>query len=51
MLFLPVRKSRKGETLIKKIISSLGYKVINSMSDISIPTNAGDFRIFFKKSR
>ena len=45
-----VRKSRKGETLIKKIISSLGYKVINSMSDISIPTNAGDFRIFSKES-
>jgi len=44
-----VRKSRKGETLIKKIISSLGYKVINSMSDISIPTNAGDFRIFSKR--
>ena len=44
-----VRKSRKGETLIKKIISFLGYKVINSMSDISIPTNAGDFRIFSKR--
>ena len=44
-----VRKSRKDKTLIKKIISSLGYKVINSMSDISIPTNAGDFRIFSKR--
>jgi len=44
-----VRKSRKGETFIKKIISNLGYKVINSMSDIAIPMNAGDFRIFSRR--
>jgi len=44
-----VRKSRKGETFVKKIISNLGYKVINSMSDIAIPINAGDFRIFSRR--
>ena len=44
-----VRRSRKGETIIKKIISSVGYKIINSISDVSIPKNAGDFRIFSKR--
>ena len=44
-----VRKSRKGETFLKKIISNLGYKIINYMSDIAIPANAGDFRIFSRR--
>ena len=44
-----VRKSRKGETFLKKIISNLGYKIINYMSDIAIPINAGDFRIFSRR--
>ena len=44
-----VRKSRNGETFIKKFISSVGYKIINSMSDIAIPRDAGDFRIFSKR--
>ena len=44
-----VRKSREGETFIKKMISNLGYKVINYMSDVAIPTNAGDFRIFSRR--
>ncbi len=44
-----VRKSREGETFIKKMISNLGYKIINYMSDVAIPTNAGDFRIFSRR--
>ena len=44
-----VRKSRQGETLIKKMISKLGYKLINSLSDINIPKNTGDFRIISKR--
>ena len=44
-----VRKSREGETFIKKMISNLGYKIINYMSDVTIPTNAGDFRIFSRR--
>ena len=46
---LAVRKSRQGETFIKKIISSTGYKIINLLSDIAIPTNSGDFRIFSRR--
>ena len=43
------RKSRQGETLVKKIISYMGYKIINKLSDIQIPTNTGDFRIMTRR--
>jgi dolichol-phosphate mannosyltransferase len=43
------RKSRKGETIIKKIFSKFGYFVINKFSDINIPRDTGDFRILSKR--
>ena len=43
------RRSRKGETVIKKIVAYLGYKVINSLTDVKIPTNAGDFRLIDRR--
>ena len=43
------RKSRKGETSIKKLITKLGYSLINKISDIDIPKSTGDFRIMTKK--
>ena len=43
------RKSRKGETFIKKIVSSIGYFLINKLSDLHIPRDAGDYRIISKK--
>jgi len=43
------RRSRKGETLLKRIISYLGYKVINKLSDVQIPRNTGDFRIMTRR--
>ena len=43
------RKSRKGETFFKKIVSSIGYYLINKFSDVSIPRDAGDFRIISRK--
>ncbi|MDR3491475.1 MAG: glycosyltransferase family 2 protein [Gammaproteobacteria bacterium] len=43
------RKSRQGETLIKRVISFFGYKVINKMSDIQIPRDTGDFRIMSRR--
>ena len=39
------RRSRGGETLLKRAISSLGYKLINAISEVRIPRNTGDFRI------
>jgi dolichol-phosphate mannosyltransferase len=43
------RRSRKGETFVKKIVAHLGYKMINSLSDIKIPTNVGDFRLIDRR--
>lgn len=43
------RKSRKGETLVKRVISYFGYKLINKLSDVQIPRNTGDFRIMTRK--
>jgi dolichol-phosphate mannosyltransferase len=43
------RRSRKGETFIKKIVAYLGYKMINGLTDIKIPTNVGDFRLIDRK--
>ena len=43
------RRSRKGETLIKRMIAFIGYKVINGLSDVKIPTNTGDFRIMTRR--
>lgn len=43
------RKSRQGETLIKRIVSHIGYKVINNLSDVQIPTNTGDFRVMSRR--
>ena len=43
------RKARKGETQIKKIFTSIGYFLINKMTDIKIPRNTGDFRIMSRR--
>lgn len=43
------RKSRKGETIIKKAISHIGYILINKISDVSIPANTGDFRLMDRR--
>jgi polyisoprenyl-phosphate glycosyltransferase len=39
------RRTREGETWIKKLVSEIGYKVINPIADVEIPKNTGDFRL------
>ena len=43
------RIKRKGETFIKKIISKVGYQIIEKISDVKIPRDTGDYRIITKK--
>ena len=43
------RKTRKGENFFKRAISSFGYFLINKLSDIHIPRDAGDYRIISRK--
>ena len=38
-----LREKRDMEKVYKKIISSIGYKVINYFIEVNIPTNVGDF--------
>jgi dolichol-phosphate mannosyltransferase len=43
------RRSRKGETLAKRVVSYFGYKVIARLSDVPIPRDTGDFRIVTRR--
>lgn len=43
------RRSRKGETLAKRLVSYAGYKVISKFSDVPIPRDTGDFRIMTRR--
>ena len=43
------RRSRKGETWVKRIITAVGYKIINKTSNVSIPRDTGDFRIMTRR--
>ena len=43
------RASRKGETVVKKIVSRIGYALINRIADVRIPPNTGDFRIMSRR--
>jgi dolichol-phosphate mannosyltransferase len=43
------RRSRKGETAVKRLVSYFGYALINRLSDVKIPRNTGDFRIMTRK--
>jgi polyisoprenyl-phosphate glycosyltransferase len=44
------RKSRVGETLVKRFVSYLGYKFINHIAEVDIPPNTGDFRMMSRRA-
>jgi glycosyltransferase involved in cell wall biosynthesis len=43
------RRTRVGETLPKRIVARVGYKVINRIAEIEIPPNTGDFRLMSRR--
>ena len=43
------RTKRHGEPLIKKIISSIGYKILKKFTNIPIEKDSGDFRLISRK--
>jgi glycosyltransferase involved in cell wall biosynthesis len=43
------RRSRAGETLAKRIVSRIGYRVINRIAEVEIPANTGDFRLMSRR--
>jgi glycosyltransferase involved in cell wall biosynthesis len=46
---IPQRGTRKGETLVKRVISHAGYWFINHIAEVSIPRNTGDFRLLDRR--
>jgi polyisoprenyl-phosphate glycosyltransferase len=43
------RRSREGETLPKRIISVIGYRMIKRIAEVEIPPNTGDFRLMSRR--
>ena len=46
---LPQRRQRTGEPWLKKLVSHVGYRVINRIADVQIPPNSGDFRLMSRR--
>jgi polyisoprenyl-phosphate glycosyltransferase len=43
------RRTRAGETLAKRVVAGLGYRVIKRMAEVEIPPNTGDFRLMSRR--
>ncbi len=43
------RRTRAGETIPKRIVAAVGYRVIKRIADIEIPPNTGDFRLMSRR--
>ncbi|MGI8714430.1 MAG: glycosyltransferase family 2 protein, partial [Solirubrobacteraceae bacterium] len=43
------RRTREGETLVKRIVAALGYRVIARIAEVEIPPNTGDFRLMSRR--
>lgn len=44
-----VREEREGESWFKLFTAALFYRMISSITDVNIPTDAGDFRLLDRK--
>jgi dolichol-phosphate mannosyltransferase len=43
------RRTRAGETLAKRVVSAVGYRLIKRIADVEIPENTGDFRLMSRR--
>jgi dolichol-phosphate mannosyltransferase len=43
------RRTRAGETLPKRIVAAVGYRLIRRIADVDIPPNTGDFRLMSRR--
>lgn len=43
------RRTRAGETLPKRAVSAVAYRVIGRIADVEIPANTGDFRLMSRR--
>ena len=45
-----VRTKRKGEGKFRMFVTKIAYKIINAVSDINLPVQAGDYKLISKKA-
>tara|TARA_B100000035_G_scaffold276231_1_gene253759 strand:+ start:325 stop:1257 length:933 start_codon:yes stop_codon:yes gene_type:complete len=45
-----VRTKRKGEGKFRMFITKIAYSIINTLSDINLPVQAGDYKLISKKA-
>jgi polyisoprenyl-phosphate glycosyltransferase len=43
------RRTRAGETLAKRIVAAVGYRLIRRIAEVDIPPNTGDFRLMSRR--
>ncbi len=43
------RRTREGETLPKRLVTAIGYRVIARIGEVEIPPNTGDFRLLSRR--
>jgi dolichol-phosphate mannosyltransferase len=43
------RRTRAGDTLPKRIVAAIGYRVIARIGEVEIPPNTGDFRLLSRR--
>jgi glycosyltransferase involved in cell wall biosynthesis len=43
------RRTRAGETIPKRVVAAIGYRVIRRIADVEIPPNTGDFRLMSRR--
>jgi len=43
------RRTREGETLPKRVVAAVGYRVIRRVAEVEIPPNTGDFRLMSRR--
>jgi len=43
------RSTRAGETIPKRIVAAVGYRLIRRIADVEIPPNTGDFRLMSRR--
>lgn len=43
------RRTREGDTVVKRLVNFFGYRIINRIADPPIPPNTGDFRLMSRR--
>jgi dolichol-phosphate mannosyltransferase len=43
------RRTRDGETIPKRIVAGIGYRIIARIGEVEIPRNTGDFRLLSRR--